>query len=237
MSQVEEMSLDDVYEEQEVAVETIEEPVETETVEATEETVEEAPEEKAEESTTDSEKKPEEWTLTAVMDEREKRQKAVAEAEELRQKLAEYEKPTGEDVSVFEDEKAFIEAQDRKLKDEVNNAALNMSQAFANQTFGKDKVDAAAEWFKQEGIKSPSLIERYSSAELPYHEVVAMHEEEQARLDPDAYKAKIRAEVLKEVEASKPPEPESITPSLASKRSAGKASTNVTEDFEDILKP
>lgn len=236
MSQVEEMSLDDVYEDAEVAVETVEEPVEAETVEATEESVEEAKEEKTEESTTDS-KKPEEWTLTAVMDERDKRQKAVAEAEELRQKLAQYEKPEGEDVSVFEDEKAFIEKQDRKLKDEVNNVALNMSQAFANQTFGKDAVDAATEWFKQEGIKSPALIDRYSKAELPFHEVVSMYQDEQARLDPDAYKAQVRAEVLKEVEANKPPEPDSITPSLASKRSAGKASTNVTEDFEDILKP
>ena len=237
MSQVEEISLDDVYEDAEVAVETVEEPAETETVEATEESVEETAEEKTEVETTDTEKKPEEWTLTAVMDEREKRQKAVAEAEELRQKLAEYEKPEGDDVSVFEEEKAVIEKQDRKLKDEVNNVALNMSQAFANQTFGKEKVDQATEWFKQEGIKSPHLIDRYSKAELPFHEVVSMYEDEQARLDPDAYKAKVRQEVLEEMKKSEPPKPESITPSLASKRSAGKASTNVTEDFEDMLNP
>ena len=235
MSQVDEITLDDVYEEVAEEPEVITE--EPETVEAAEEDAEEPVKTETaepEESTTDS-KKPEEWTLTAVMDEREKRQKAVQEAEELRQKLAQYEKPE-DGPSIFEDEKAYTENQDKKLKDEVNNVALNMSQAFANQTFGKDKVDAAAEWFKTEGIKSPHLIDRYSKAELPFHEVVSMFEEEQARLDPDAYKAQLKAELLEELKAEAPKEDdEPITPSLASKKSSGKASTNASESFEDIL--
>lgn len=237
MEQADEITLNDVYDEVAEEPEVItEEPETVETAEADAEEPAKTETVEAEESTTDS-SKPEEWTLTAVMDEREKRQRAVAEAEQLRQKLAEYEKPEGDDVSVFEDEQAFIEKQDRKLKDEINNVALNMSQAFANQTFGKDKVDAATEWFKTDGIKSPHLIDRYAKAELPFHEVVSMYEDEQARLDPDAYKAKVRQEVMEEIKKSESPEPESVTPSLASKRSAGKASTNVTEDFEDILNP
>ena len=88
-----EITLDDAYTDAKPE-EKAEEP---EKVEATEEQTEETPEETAEaetegaeetpeESTSDSESKDESWTLKAVLDERDKRQKAVERAEKLHER-------------------------------------------------------------------------------------------------------------------------------------------------------
>ena len=234
-----ELNLDEVYEEQvaEPEVETVEvETDETETVEATEEKTDEVKETEAktEESTTDSKK--DDWTLTAVMDEREKRQAAVKENEALKQKLAELEKPQ-EDVSVFEDEKGYTEQQEQKVDLKVNEAVLAMSRGYAVREFGEEKVAQAEKWYAEEGMKSPHAIDRVHKSDLKFHEAVNLFDEEQARLDPDSFKAKMKAELLAEIEAEQPEEPQKpITQSLASKRSAGKA-TEAPEEFEDMLNP
>lgn len=233
-----EITLDDAFAEPKEVAEVTEE-AEQETVEATEETTEtteseETPKgeettEKVEDSTTESEKS---WTFSQAMDEREKRQKAVAEATELREKLAKYEQ--SDDVSIFDDESKFLKQQEDKLNQQLTNASLNMSQAFAEESFGADKVKEAVEWFKTEGAKSPYVMNRYSQASLPYHEIVKMFGDEQTRLNPDAYKAKLKAEILAELkDENKEEEGETITPSLASKRSSGTKQT--PEDYEDML--
>ena len=200
---------------------------ETETPEAeeTEEVV--ADESKVE--TTATEKEP--WTLSAVLDEREKRQAAVKRAEELETRLKAYETPES-DVSIFEDEKGFVEKQEKRTAEALRNTALNMSEAFAESVYGEEKVAAAKQWMQTEGIKSPYALDRFNAAKLPYHEIVKMFDDDMARRDPEAYKAKLREEVLAELKEKKPPPK---TPSLASKRSVGDTHTH-TEDFEDILK-
>lgn len=225
MSQIETFEFED-----DIAVETVEAEAETEVVESKEEVSE--PE--TAEPTTGSKK--EEWTLTAVMDEREKRQKAVKEAEELREKLKAYEKPD-DDVSVFDDENAWKQKQDSKIKNEVQNVALNMSQAFAEEVFGAEKVAEATEWFKTEGVKSPYLMSQYQNAKLPYHAIVKMHDEERARLDPEAYKAKLKAEILAELKGKDVTRETPIPPSLASKRSAGNVKDTLPDDPEEYLNP
>ena len=190
--------------------------------------------EKPEESTTDSKK--DEWTLTAVMDEREKRQKAVKEAEELREKLKAFEKPE-DDVSIFEDEAAWKAAQEEKVQQDLRNASLNMSQAFAEETFGEDKVAKAAKWMQEEGQKSPYVVQQFNEAKLPFHKLVKLYDAEQERLNPESLREKLKQELLEELQAEKEPEkkPEkSIAPSLASKRSAGEPS-RFPDNPEDIL--
>lgn len=232
-----ELNLDDAFAEPEkVEVETKESTeVETEETAESEEPkaaqaeaeTEETP--KGEDSTTESK---ESWTFSQAMDEREKRQKAVAEAAELREKLAKYEK--SEDVSIFDNEAKFLENQEARLQEQLTNTTLNMSQAFAEEVFGADKVTEAVEWFKAEGAKSPYVMSRYSQAKLPYHEIVKMFDDEQARLDPETYKAKLKAEVIEELKGeTEKEEREPITPSLASKRSTGKSEP--PEDYEDML--
>ena len=212
--------------EPEAEVEIVEEAVEPEA----EPEVEAEPEaEESKEATTATEEKP--WTLAAVLDEREKRQAAVKRAEELEAKLKAFETPES-DVSIFEDEKGFVEKQERKTQEALRNTALNMSEAFAESVYGEEKVAAAKQWMQTEGIKSPYALDRFNAAKLPYHEIVKMFDDDMARRDPEAYKAKLREEVLAELKEKKPPPK---TPSLASKRSVGDTHTH-TEDFEDILK-
>jgi hypothetical protein len=204
-----------------------------ETAEATPETPEAEPvapevvEPKVE--TTATEEKP--WTLSAVLDEREKRQAAVRRAEELEAKLKAYEK-TEPDVSIFDDEKGFVERLKHDTDVALRNTALNMSEAFAKKEFGADKVAAAKAWMISEGIKSPYALEQFNAAELPYHAAVKLYEDDMVRRDPEAYKAKLREEILADLKKEKP---KPSTPSLASKRSVGDTHRG-PEGFEDLLK-
>lgn len=177
------------------------------------------------------------WTFSQAMDEREKRQKAVAEADELRKKLEAYENKADDEISVFKDEGEFKEHLEKKSQVELHNAMLGMSKAYAERELGADVVAKAEAWYAEEGMKSPYAIDRVNKAQLKFHEVVDLYNDEQARLDPDAYKAKLKAELLEELKSEKTEKPqESIKPSLASKRSAGSEQT-ATDDFEDFLNP
>ena len=224
---------DDILDEPEIVepeVEIVEEET-TETVEESETEAEEEVEAEKEEPTTGSKKEP--WTLAAVLDEREKRQARDKTILELEAKLKEYEKPET-DVSIFEDEKGFVEKQERRTQEALRNTALNMSEAFAESVFGEEKVAAAKQWMQTEGIKSPYALDQFNAAKLPYHTIVKLYDEDQVRRDPEAYKARLKAEALAELEKEKPKK--SITPSLASKRSVGEAKVT-TDDFEDMLNP
>jgi len=208
-------------------VEIVEEAAEP--VEATPET-EPEPEttEESKVETTATEKEP--WTLSAVLDEREKRQKLAKQVEELEAKLKSYEKPD-DDISIFEDEKGFVSRQKQETEQALRNTALNMSEAFAETQFGAEKVAAAKAWMISEGVKSAYALEQFNAAKLPYHAAVKLYEDDQARRDPEAYKAKLREEVLAEIAKEKP---KSSTPSLASKRSVGNTH-QVSTSLEDLL--
>ena len=94
----------------EIVEEAAEEPEQAspETEPESEETVEESKVE-----TTTTEKEP--WTLSAVLDEREKRQKWETKAKELEEKLKAFEKPD-DDISIFEDEKGFVSRQKQETE-------------------------------------------------------------------------------------------------------------------------
>lgn len=237
-----EISLDDAYTEvAETEVETVETTeTETEEVEAEAET-------ETEDSTTESKQeteveKPEKesWTFSQAMDEREKRQKFETENIELRKQLEGQNRT--DDISVFEDEKGFRDQLKTESQQELANAMMNMSQSYAERDLGKEKVDAAVDWFKTEGPKSPHMMNRFQNSTLQFHEIVQMHSEEQSRLDPEAAKAEMKAEIIAELKAESDESSEkteekreAITPSLASKRSTGKDSAATADDMEDML--
>lgn len=230
MSQEKEVIESDFEEEMNEQVEAEVQAAEPEEVE-----VEEPVKTDTEVETTATEKK-DDWTLTAVMDEREKRQKAVAEAEELRQKLAQFESKPEDDVSIFEDEAAWKANQEEKRQQEIRNASLNMSQAFAEETFGEDKVAEATKWMQSEGHKSPYIVKEFNEAKLPFHKLVKLYDAEQERLNPQSLREQIKAELLEELKTEQKSPTKSIAPSLASKRSAGEPS-EFPDNPEDILNP
>ena len=242
MSQAEQALLDEVYSEEQVAAteettevveteetDTAEEPVKTETVEdSTTESKTDEPEQK------ETEKK--EWTFSQAMDEREKRQKWEERALAAEAKL---EKPA-DDISVFDDETGSKDQERHRTDEAIRNNSLNMSQAFAEEVFGEEKVTEALEWMKAEGVKSAYVVNEFNNAKLPFHKMVKMHEDEQARQNPEATRAAMRAEILEEIasenkaESEKAEKKTSIKPSLASERSTG-AENTATESFSDML--
>lgn len=236
MSQVDDSFLDDDFGTQEPETE-VAEPVEAQEAEPEKEPEKkvEEPEKQVEKEEPDGETtapEKQEWTLKAVLDEREKRQKWEQKAKELEEKLKESEPK--ESVSVFDDEQKFVEQERQRVAQELRNTALNMSQAFAEESFGEDVVAEAAEWFKEHGVKSPYAVEQFNNAKLPYHTIVKLFKEEQERQNPDALRAKIKAEILAELKQSEKAPPEPDTPSLATSRASNSVKEAV-EDLEDIL--
>lgn len=212
----------------EVAEPDVEAEKDTEVAEKATETDDKA---ETKEGTTTSEKEP--WTLTAVMDERQKRQEWERKAQEYEEKLKAYESPES-DVSVFEDEGKFKEKIQQESEVKMHNALLGISKAYAERELGAEVVAEAEEWYAKEGTKSPYMVQKVHESNLKFHTVVDLYNEEKTRrTDPSELKAQLRAEILAELKSEEKPKT-TITPSLASKRSAG-ADKHNTEDFEDIL--
>lgn len=243
-TQVEELSLDDALATEQTGEVT--ETAETPTQDTTEVTTEaKEPVETKEAATPAAEKKDTAWHLKAVLDEREKRQAAQRELEELKKQLETTKQPKPK-TSVLEDEGKFRNELVEDFESRLVNDRLNMSQALAEREFGKDKVAEKVTAFKELASQNPELRNRVFSSALPYHELVAIvdkHNEVKEIENIDAYKeklrAEIRAELLKEQEAAKQGEAQkrqSITPSLASRRSAGgvAASTSLI-GLDDVM--
>ncbi len=253
MSQeTEELTLDDAYAEDSAEVaEVITKTIETDEVkesepEVVEEPVKTEPEAKPEESTTDS-KLPEglddprwdrdSWMFSQAMDERGKVHSLRTENAQFRKELDALKKPEEDEVSVLENEELWQKNQDQKSANEL----LGVTRAFAVDKFGEETVVKAEKWYANEGIKSPYVSNLVDTAKLKFHQAVYSMQEDEARQDPETFKAKYEAEVLEKFKAegwTRPQEtetePPSITPSLASKRSAGSDIT-AAEDWEDIL--
>lgn len=214
--------------------ETVEEPVKTDT-EIKDSTTESKDDAKTtEKSDVDPRWNQESWQYSQAMDERDKRQKIQRELNDLQQKVESQKEPEDE-ISVFDDEPGFKQQQDVKMQTAVNDVALNMSQAFAEEAFGEDKVAAAIDWFKTEGAKSAFTVNQFNAAKLPFHKLVSMHNEDKDRRNPDEFKARLKAEIMAELKGEEKTDEEApaITSSLASSPSASEL--NVVENMEDLL--
>ncbi len=182
-------------------------------------------------STPEPDKDDDSWRIAAVMDEREKRQKAQEEAENLRKEIEALKGDKTEKTSVFDNEEGFRNELLTEFDQQRINDRLNMSQALAEREFGKDKVAEAVESFRGLAEGNAELSNRFASAPLPYHElmdIVSKHNELKALENVDEYKDKLRAEIRAEIEAEAKAKAdkdtetrEAITPSLASARSTG----------------
>lgn len=207
----------------------------------------EAVEEESKESTPDSEKKDEPWHITAVMNEREKRQKAEARLAELEKsaKPDEDRQPT----SVFENEELFTRELVGQVDNQLTNAMINMSEFHARDKFGDEVIDEKIGVFKELVNSNPALAQQFSNAVSPYHELVKIvdqHEEVQKMGNIDEYKAKLKAELREELKAELEAEKteseqkedakrSAITPSLANKRSSGGNDDLVEDTLEDVF--
>jgi hypothetical protein len=169
-----------------------------------------------------------------LLDEREKRQAAQRQAEELQRKLAQIEaqqaKPPVPD---------FYEDPEGRISQALWNERLNTSELVARSAHGSEKVDAAREAFLAAAQQNPALQLELRGSQHPYDFVVNWHKRTRALSeigdDPDAFRARlqeeIRQQVLAELAQAQPQKPAATPPSLASAPSAGGALNDIKSGF------
>lgn len=183
--------------------------------------------------------------VTALLDEREKRQSAQREAEELRRKLQEFEAAKQPKPDFFENPEQALAQERAQMQHMLWNERLNMSEAIARQAHGDAMVDGAAQAFQEAARQNQALAMEFSRQPNPYSFVVKWHQRQQVLSeigdDPAAYKARIEAEIRERIMAeaqqqapASPPKPAAPPRSLASAPSAG-ANETPPDPFEKMF--
>lgn len=159
--------------------------------------------------------------LSAVLDEREKRQALERELAELRRQHAQAPAPQ---VDPYEDPVAHVEQR-------VLNTKLDMSEEMARSKHGDDLVNQARDWAMAKMGQSPAFQQEVLSNRHPYEYAVQAYQRDQmvSQLTPAdlaAFKAWQAAQASLQTApaavAAAPPQPVAAPPrSLASATSAG----------------
>lgn len=187
--------------------------------------------------------------ISALLDEREKRQRFERELAELRAQQQPSKIP-----SVTEDPEAFAAYQQQLVQQTATNTKFETSELVARQQHGDDPVQKAMDWAMERSSASPAFAAEYLKQKHPIDWAVRQHKRDtfvnEIGDDPEAYKARIRAEIAAEAAqphapqgqapaspqpaAPKPPPPR---PSLASATSAGGMQTApVVSGFDAAFK-
>ncbi|MDP5216701.1 hypothetical protein Q5Y75_05680 [Ruegeria sp. 2205SS24-7] len=231
---------DETLEAQEAETEQVEEE-QAEAAEQTEENAEEAEVQEEVEATGEEEaappvaqeEKPQAIPVTALLDEREKRQLAERKAEDAGRRLAELEaKQRAEQQKApdwDEDPQAAAQFQQQTIHQQMEQQRLNQSRFFAEREFGKEAVAEAFEYFNQ----NPQLSHQLMSEASPFHAAVEFHQKQkflsEVGENPEAYKEQmreqIRQEIMAEMTTSQTPKPKAPPPSMSKAPSAGKGDT------------
>lgn len=177
--------------------------------------------------------------ITALLDEREKRQQATREAEELRRKVAEMEARLNppKKVDFFEDPESALQTVQQTAQAIALNTKLETSRFLAERDHGADAVKEAYEFFDA----NPHLSQQLLKSPSPFHEAVKVYQKhkmlQEIGEDPAAYRARIEAEIRERVAAEMaPPRPAtSPPPSLASATSAGPSKGPVVSGFTQMF--
>jgi len=175
--------------------------------------------------------------LTALLDEREKRQAAEREASELRawrqqqeerQRASQMQAPDPR-----QDPDGALEYQRAVFQQQLYNTRLQTSRFLAEQQFGADTVKEAFEFFD----KNPALSHQFVEHPSPFHAAVEFYKRqkvaEEVGADPAAYRARLEAEIreklMSEMQAQ-PVQPKPRLPgSLAAAPAAGTAGDPVSK--------
>lgn len=174
--------------------------------------------------------------LRELKGERTKRQEAEARAKEYETKLRAYEDlllrqsqqsqpaqhaPQEQMPDPYTDPDGYLRAIMAETEHRQRTHIANLSEANARRTHGDKLIDEATQWAGQTGQAAQFF---YKSAD-PYHDVVQSYRRYQALQqigpDPDAYRAKVRQEVLAELKAGGNQPPPRFPGSLASATGSG----------------
>jgi len=182
----------------------------------------------------------------ALEDERRKRQEYEAKLREIEQ--AQKRKPAPDPVV---DPKGFASHVQRDTQMQLLNERMNMSEQLVRSAHGNEAVDAATRAFIEEARKDTALHARMLRQQNPYQFVMDWHKREQTLAevgDLDAYKKKLREEILAEAKgnpailgddflASVQPRPKAPTSLSQHPSAGGLAGWSGPPPIEDIFKP
>lgn len=174
--------------------------------------------------------------VTALLDEREKRQDAQRRADEYNRQLSEtraelqrLQTPKQEAPDWFEDPAKAAQFQNSQIEQQFHSRMLQQSKFLAEREFGTDTVNEAVQFFDQH----PQASQQFKEHPSPFHAAVEFYKRQKSLQeigsDPEAYKQTLREQLRKEVEAefrengtiSQPSKPKAPPPSAASSPSVG----------------
>lgn len=214
---VEEASLDDVAEE----------PVE-EPVEEPEQAVE--GEQDAEPPAAEPEPKPDHIPLTALLDEREKRQEAQRQLEALQRQIAM--RQPQEKPDFFDDPDRALRQAVEPMQVALTQQKLSQSRFLAEREFGKELVDRAFEYFDQHPAESGQLLNHPS----PFHAAVEYFQQHDPQERERLFNEQVEARA-KEIAAQQltPTRPKAPPPSMATARGVGKDAIQPGNAFDALF--
>lgn len=166
--------------------------------------------------------------LTALLDEREKRQKLERELEQMRREYVQRQQPAQlpKVPSVLEDEAAYNQHVESMVSQAVVNERLNLSEEMARDKYGNEDVDAALESVRAD----PRIAQHFMQTRHPYKGLVEWHRQQKLMAeignDPAAYRARVEAELRAQIEAQAKPEPSRPKPPPSSLAAAPSTSSN-----------
>jgi hypothetical protein len=246
---LDEMS-EEITETPEVEVEepTAEEPQEVKAEEPETPAVEEAAdtgEEEAAPPVAEVEEKPQAIPVTALLDEREKRQLAERKAEETAKRLADMEarirasqqQQKAPDWDM--EPQAAAQYQAQAFEQRMQAQRLEQSKFFASREFGNDTVNEAIAYFDQ----NPQLSHQFINEPSPFHAAVEFYQKQkflsEVGENPDAYKdslrEQIRQELMAEMTTSSPSKPKAPPPSMAKAPSTGRDAITPGSTFDNMF--
>lgn len=117
--------------------------------------------------------------ISALMDERDKRKAAAAEAEQLRRQLAERNATAAPIPSVMDDPEGFQNYVQAQVRQAEWTSRVELSHRFAQTAHG-DVLEPAKEWFEAEARKNPLLAAEFQRSPDPFALVVDKYRQNQA---------------------------------------------------------
>ena len=188
--------------------------------------------------------------VTALLDEREKRQEAQRKAEEsdrraksLEAELREMRTPKDEAPDWYDDPQKAAQYQQNAVMTQFEAQRMQQSKFFAEREFGADVVTEAVAYFD----RNPAASQQFKGHPSPFHAAVEFYQRqkvvEEVGADPAAYRAKLADEIRAELEAqysasgqkSQSSKPKAPPPSMASAPASGRETLSPGNGFDALF--
>ncbi len=163
------------------------------------------------------EEKPEQMVpLSAMIEERSKRQ-----ALEMMLQRPQEKREPDPIPDVFEDQAAYTQHLVRMIQGQSEERFLNMSQFAAAEKYGEDLVRETEQYVREH----PEVVGQFRNHPSPWHAAVNFYQSqklaEEIGNDPSAYREKLEAEIMAKLQAEKAAKSIPDVPSMANETSIG----------------